>query len=135
MTCASHIIRQSTKIRSTSKSVWNNHALLIRCLSNDARVSADKGDDILKFKELGFASPSGCSPSIGGFSKSCAGIFPSKISTVGTHNASAIRTPRKADSPMAGMFSNAGPSWSGLAKGRSFSTDSGEIFLIVIKSY
>lgn len=118
MTCTANIFRQSNKIKNTSKSVWNNRAVLVHWFSNDARLSADKGDDI-KFKQLGSASPDSA-----GFGKSCGEIFLYKISGVGTQLGGSAKTPRKFDSSMGGVF-NIGPSWSRLQKGRFFSSNSG----------
>ncbi|KAL3528607.1 hypothetical protein ACH5RR_007929 [Cinchona calisaya] len=125
MSCVTHIFRHSRKIHNTSNLVRHDYVSLVRWFSNEARLSADKGDDILKFWKAGFASPNECCPGTTGFSNRYRTFSPSMISAVGTQRGNSIRTGRKLDNPTDGMLLNHRTSWSRLQMGRSFSTESG----------
>ncbi|XP_027168693.1 dihydrolipoyllysine-residue acetyltransferase component 3 of pyruvate dehydrogenase complex, mitochondrial-like [Coffea eugenioides] len=125
MSCASHVLRHSRKIHNTSNLVRHDNLSLVRWFSNEARLSADKGDDILKFQKAGFASPKERFRGTAGFSNRCRTIDPPMISVRGTQKANSIRTGRKLDVPMAGILFNTRSSWSPLPMGRCFSTEAG----------
>lgn len=123
MTCTSHILHQSEKIRNISKLVRNDRAILIRWFSNDARVYAVKGHDVQNFHRQGFESPDGSKAKRSGSIKSSGAAFSSMVSRV---EPPAGYAKRKFDAPLTtGIMISNRTSWSHFPKGRFFSSESG----------
>ncbi|OIT35279.1 PREDICTED: dihydrolipoyllysine-residue acetyltransferase component 3 of pyruvate dehydrogenase complex, mitochondrial-like [Nicotiana attenuata] len=119
MTYATHVLRHSKKIRSSSNLLRHDSAILVRWFSNGTRSSLDKGDGRHSISK----SFSGCNSGSAVSNNRCRSVSPT-VSFVATYNGNVLRNAIDPCASMANMPFMRGSSGSQVPSRRSFSTAS-----------
>ncbi|XP_009616032.1 dihydrolipoyllysine-residue acetyltransferase component 2 of pyruvate dehydrogenase complex, mitochondrial-like isoform X1 [Nicotiana tomentosiformis] len=129
MTYATHVLRHSKKIRSSSNLLRHDSAILVRWFSNGTRSSVEKGDDILRCRFVSVGghnipkSFSGCNSGSAVSNNRCRAVSPT-VSFVATYNGNALRNAIDPCASTASMAFMRGSSGSQVPSRRCFSTAS-----------
>ena len=119
MTYATHVLRHSKKIRSSSNLLRHDSAILVRWFSNGTRSSVEKGDGGHNIPK----SFSGCNSGSAVSNNRCRAVSPT-VSFVATYNGNALRNAIDPCASTASMAFMRGSSGSQVPSRRCFSTAS-----------